>query len=95
MKSTNGQKEGLNQNTVFTEASADLIGGHLLRFPHFLATLIACILHVCLLSCFRPIQIFEALWTIAHQVPPSMGFPRQEYWRGYQALVQGIFLTQG
>ena len=20
-------------------------------------------------------------WTIAHQAPPSMGFPRQEYWR--------------
>ena len=21
-------------------------------------------------------------WTIAHQAPPSMGFPRQEYWNG-------------
>ena len=21
-------------------------------------------------------------WTTAHQVPPSMGFPRQEYWSG-------------
>ena len=21
-------------------------------------------------------------WTVAHQVPLSMGFPRQEYWRG-------------
>ena len=22
------------------------------------------------------------LWTVAHQAPLSMGFPRQEYWRG-------------
>ena len=22
------------------------------------------------------------LWTVAHQVPLSMGFPRQEYWSG-------------
>ena len=21
-------------------------------------------------------------WTVAHQAPPSMGFSRQEYWRG-------------
>ena len=21
-------------------------------------------------------------WTVAHQAPPSMGFPRQEYWNG-------------
>ena len=23
---------------------------------------------------------FEAPWTVAHQAPLSMGFPRQEYW---------------
>ena len=22
-------------------------------------------------------------WTVAHQAPLSMGFPRQEYWSGY------------
>ena len=25
---------------------------------------------------------FETLWTVAHQIPPSMGFPRQQYWSG-------------
>ena len=25
---------------------------------------------------------FATLWTIAQQAPPSMGFLRQEYWRG-------------
>ena len=34
-------------------------------------------------------------WTIAHQAPLSMGFPRQEYWSGTHTLLQGIFLTQG
>ena len=29
---------------------------------------------------------------VAHQAPPSMGFPRQEYWSG--CLLQGTFLTQ-
>ena len=30
-----------------------------------------------LLSCTR---LFATLWTVAHQAPLSMGFPRQEYW---------------
>ena len=25
---------------------------------------------------------FATPWTAAHQAPPSMGFPRQEYWSG-------------
>ena len=29
-----------------------------------------------------PIQLFETLWTVAHQAPLSMGFSRQEYWSG-------------
>ena len=30
-------------------------------------------------SCVR---LFAIPWTVAHQAPPSMGFPRQEYWSG-------------
>ena len=26
------------------------------------------------------VQLLAALWTVAHQAPRSMGFPRQEYW---------------
>ena len=33
----------------------------------------------CLLS---RVQLFATPWTVAHQVPPSMGFSRQEYWSG-------------
>ena len=32
-----------------------------------------------LLSCVR---LFVILWTVAHPAPLSIGFPRQEYWRG-------------
>ena len=28
------------------------------------------------------IQLFATPWTVAHQAPLSMGFPRQEYWSG-------------
>ena len=31
------------------------------------------------LSCVR---LFATPWTVAYQAPPSMGFPRQEYWSG-------------
>ena len=27
-------------------------------------------------------QLFATPWTVAYQAPPSMGFPRQEYWSG-------------
>ena len=36
-------------------------------------------LNVLSLSC---VQLFATLWTVACQAPLSMGFPRQEYWRG-------------
>ena len=29
------------------------------------------------------VWLFVNLWTIAHQAPPSMGFPRQKYWGGF------------
>ena len=36
-------------------------------------------MYVCLLSHFSCVQLFVTLWTIAHQAPLSLGFPRQEY----------------
>ena len=37
---------------------------------------------MCVLSCFSHVQLSAILWTVAHQVPLSMGFFRQEYWNG-------------
>ena len=34
------------------------------------------------LSCFSRVWLFVTPWTVAHQSPLSMGFPRQEYWSG-------------
>ena len=28
------------------------------------------------------IRLFVTPWTVAYQAPPSMGFPRREYWSG-------------
>ena len=35
-----------------------------------------------MLSCFSCVQFFLTMWTVAYQVPPSMGFSRQECWSG-------------
>ena len=48
-----------------------------------------------MLSCFSCVWLCVALWTVACQAPPSMGFSRQEYWSGLHVLLQGIFPTQG
>ena len=36
----------------------------------------------CMLSHFSCVQLFATLWTVARQVPLSLGFSRQEYWSG-------------
>ena len=36
-------------------------------------------MRVCVLSCFSHVQLCATLWTVALQVPLSMGFSRQEY----------------
>ena len=37
----------------------------------------------------RCVRLFATPWTIAHQAPPSMGFPSQEYWSGLPFPSQG------
>ena len=41
----------------------------------------AVMLCVCVLS-LSHVLLFVTLWTVAHQAPLSIGFPRQEYWSG-------------
>ena len=38
--------------------------------------------HACVLSCFTYVWLFVTPWTVAHQVPLSMEFSKQEYWSG-------------
>ena len=37
----------------------------------------------------RYVQLHATPWTVAHQAPLSMGFPRQEQWRGLLFLSLG------
>ena len=40
-------------------------------------------------------QLFAALWTVACQALPAMGFSRQEYWSGLPFLSAGYFPNSG
>ena len=35
------------------------------------------------------VRLFVTPWTVAYQAPPSMGFPKQEYWSGLPFPSQG------
>ena len=41
------------------------------------------------LSHFSHVRVFAILWTVACQVPPSVGFSRQEHWSGLPFLSPG------
>ena len=41
-------------------------------------------------SQFSHLWFFVTPWTVAHQAPLSMGFSRQEYWRGLHALLPDL-----
>ena len=43
---------------------------------------IICICNHYFVCVLRHIRLFATLWTVAHQVPLSIGFIRQEYWSG-------------
>ena len=48
-------------------------------FVFFSCYLAILILYACVLSHFSCVRLFVSRWTVAHQAPLSMGFPRQEY----------------
>ena len=52
-------------------------------------------MRVWVLSNFSRVQLSVTLWTISHQVPLPWGSPGKNTGVGCQALLQGIFLTQG
>ena len=41
---------------------------------------------------FSRVRLFVTLWTVAYQVPPSMGFSKQEYWSGVPSPSPYLFL---
>ena len=54
--------------------------------------------NTCTLLCIRSLSrtwLFAAAWTVAHQAPSSMVFPKQEYWSELPFPSQRTFQTQG
>ena len=47
------------------------------------------------LSLFSCVRLWATLWPLPHEVPLSVGFPRQEYWSGLPLPSRGIFPSQG
>ena len=43
-----------------------------------------------LLSHFSHVQLFSAVWTLAYQVPLSVGFSRQKHWSGFPCPPPGV-----
>ena len=41
------------------------------------------------------VRLLVTPWTVAHQAPPSMGFPRQEYWSGLPVPSRGDLPNPG
>ena len=39
------------------------------------------------------VRLFETPWTAAYQAPPSMRFPRQEYWSGVPLPSPALYLV--
>ena len=53
-----------------------------------------CVVKVKVKSLSR-VRLFATPWTVAHQVPPSIGFSRQEYWSGLPFPSPGDLLDPG
>ena len=49
---------------------------------------------LCCAQLLSHLLLFATLWTVACQAPQSMGFCKQEYWRGLPCLPARDFLTQ-
>ena len=70
-------------------------GTFLLQLLYELRDFKRIILYMCVLSCCSRVQHYMMLWTIACQVPLSMGVSRQEDWGGLPYLPPEDLPTQG
>ena len=49
---------------------------------HIILSRVPCVYSCCCFKSLSRVRLFATPWTVAHQAPLSMGFPRQEYWNG-------------
>ena len=77
------------------------ISYHFLTFPivttlfHSSSAYAWFVIHACMLSHFSSVQVCATLWTIACQVPLSIGCSRQEYWSGLPCPLPGDLPNPG
>ena len=50
---------------------------------------------VCCMCVLSRVLLFTTPWTLAHQTPLSMGFPKQEYWSGWSFPSSGDLPNPG
>ena len=50
---------------------------------------------MCVLGHVSCVQLFETLWAVVCQAPPSMGFSRQDYWSGLLCPPSGALPNAG
>ena len=78
--------------------SLGTIWNNLLPLSHYAGHHLSCIILdracVCTQSLSR-VRLFATPWTVAHQAPLSMDFPRQEYWSGLPSPSPGDLLNPG
>ena len=58
-------------------------------------TFFLCFFDLIVVLLLSPIQLFGTPWTIAHQVPLSLGFPWPEYWSRLSFPPLRVLPTQG
>ena len=52
-------------------------------------------MHVYMPNHFSRVRLFATLWTVTHQAPLSVGFPRQEHWSRLPVLSPGDLPNPG
>ena len=70
-------------------------GKHSVLMRAFLLLVVIVCVCVCARVLLSHVQLFVTPWTVAHQAPLSMRFPRQEYWSGLPCPTRGDLPNPG
>ena len=71
------------QTAAYQAPVPGIIQARILECCHFLLQCVK-------VKSLSPVRLLATLWTAAYQAPPSMGFPRQEYWSGEVLISKAI-----
>ena len=80
---------GWNPSWFLSSSSSHVSPSHRFYFPIPQQSRPFLSVCACVLSCFGHVRLFVTPWTVARQAPLSMGFSRQEYWRGWPCPPSG------